>query len=152
MGLQWGLDCGVVCELIELCTVERRMGDEGAAPVVMFGVGGDSSPEFNPLMSLTRGSSHVLAHTWPTYQWQRQSALQYTYVGQCSSLARCGHAIGPVLRDADRVGIYPFNLELKLITGISLSYLIQICWLFFLNFSKIILLSSMTFLITHSIS
>jgi len=68
MGLQWGLDCGVVCELIELCTVERRMGGEGAAPVVMFGVDGDSPPEFNPLMSMTRGPSHVLAHTWPTYQ------------------------------------------------------------------------------------
>ena len=71
MGLQWGLDCGVVGELIELfelCTVERRMGDEGAAPVVMFGVGGDSPPEFNPLMSLTRGPSHILAHTWPTNQ------------------------------------------------------------------------------------
>ena len=70
MGLQWGLDCGVVGELIELfelCTVERRMGDEGAAPVVMFGVGGDSPLEFNPLMSLTHGPSHVLAHTWPTY-------------------------------------------------------------------------------------
>ena len=68
MGLQWGFDCGVVCELIELCTVERRMGAEGAAPVVMFGVRGNSPPEFNPLMSLTRGPSHVLAHTWPTYQ------------------------------------------------------------------------------------
>ena len=71
MGLQWGLDCGVVYELIELfklCTVERRMGDEGAALVVMSGVGGDSPPEFNPLMTLTRGTSHVLAHTWPTYQ------------------------------------------------------------------------------------
>ena len=42
--------------------------EEGAAPVVMFGVGGDSPPEFNPLMSLTHGPSHVLAHTWPTYQ------------------------------------------------------------------------------------
>ena len=71
MGLQWGLDCGVVGELIELFelyTVERRMGGEGAAPVVMFGVGGDNPPEFNPLMSLTRGPCHVLAHTWPTYQ------------------------------------------------------------------------------------
>jgi len=129
MGLQWGLDCGVVCELIklfELCTVERRMGGEGAAPVVMFGVGGDSPPEFNTLMSLTHGPSHVLAQTWPTYQRQRQSVVQYTYVGQCSSLARCGHAIGPVLWDADRVGIYPFNLELKFVTGISPSYLIQI--------------------------
>ena len=148
MGLQWGLNCGVVCELIELfelCTVERRMGDEGAAPVVMFGVGGDSPPEFNPLMSLMCGSSHVLAHTWPTYQWQWQSALQYTYVGHCSSLARCGHAIGLVLWDADRVGIYPFNLELKFVTGISPSYLIQIWWLFFLNFFKITLLSSMMF-------
>ena len=67
MGLQWGLDGVVVYELIELCTVERRMGDEGAAPVVMFGVGGDSPLEFNPLMSLTHGTSHVLAHTWPTY-------------------------------------------------------------------------------------
>ena len=71
MGLQWGLDCGVVGELIELfelCTVERRMGGQGVAPVVMFGVGGDHPPEFNPLMSLTRGPNHVLAHTWPTYQ------------------------------------------------------------------------------------
>ena len=117
-----------------------------------FGVGGDSPPEFNPLMSLTRGPSHVLAHTWPTYPWQRQSTIQHTYIGQCSSLARCGHAIGPILRGADRVGIYPFNLELKFVTGISPSYLIQIWWLFFLNFSKITLLSSMTFLITHSIS
>jgi len=127
--------------------------DEGAAAVlyVLSGLG-QLSWELNPLMSLTRGPSHVLAHTWPTYQWQRQSAIQYTYVGQCSSLARCGHAIGPVLWDADRVGIYPFNLELKFVTGISPSYLIQIWWLFFMNFSKITLLSSMTFLITHSIS
>ena len=97
------------------------MGGEGAAPIVMFGVGGDSPPEFNPLKSVTRGPSHVLAHTWPTYQLQRQSDVQYTYVvGQCSSLATCGHAIGPVLWDADRVGIYPFNLELQIVTGISL--------------------------------
>ena len=67
MGLQWGLDCGVVCELIKLCNVERQMGGEGVALVVMFGVGGDNPPEFNPLMSLTRGPG-VLAHTWPTYQ------------------------------------------------------------------------------------
>ena len=102
------------------------MGGEGAAPVVMFGVGGDSPPEFNTLMSLTHGPSHVLAQTWPTYQRQRKSAIQYTYVGQCSSLVKCGHAIGPVLWDADRVVIYPFNLELKFVTGISPSYLIQI--------------------------
>ena len=38
----------------------------------------------------------------------------------------CQHGIGPVLWDADRVGIYPFNLELKFVTGISPSYLIQI--------------------------
>ena len=38
----------------------------------------------------------------------------------------CQHAIGLVLWDADRVGIYPFNLELKFVTGISPSYLIQI--------------------------
>ena len=66
MRLQWGLDCAVVCKLIELCTIERQMGGEGAVPVVMFEVGGNSPPEFNPLMSLTRGPNHVLAHTWPT--------------------------------------------------------------------------------------
>ena len=38
----------------------------------------------------------------------------------------CQHAIGPVLWDEDRVGIYPFNLELKFVTGISPSYLIRI--------------------------
>ena len=36
----------------------------------------------------------------------------------------CQHAIGLVLWDADRVGIYPFNLELKFVTDISPSYLI----------------------------
>ena len=79
MGLQCGLDNGAVCDR-ESCTVQRRMGDEGAALVGMFGVGGDSPPELNTLMSLTRGPSHALAHTWPTNQ--------YTYVGQWSSLNR----------------------------------------------------------------
>ena len=53
--------------------------DEGAAAVlyVLSGLG-QSPRELNPLMSLTHGPSHVLAHTWLTNQ--------YTYVGQWSSL------------------------------------------------------------------
>ena len=66
MGLQWGLDCGVVCELIELfelCTVERRMGGEGAAPVVMFGVGGESVPEPTELSRLKCAGHHHKGNT-----------------------------------------------------------------------------------------
>ena len=56
-----------------------RVRDEWAAAVLYVWSGlGQSSLELNPLMSLTRGPSHVLARTWPTNQ--------YTYVGQWSSL------------------------------------------------------------------
>jgi len=41
-------------------------------------------------------------------------------------VTRWQHAIRQVLLDADRLGIYPFNLELKFVAGFSLSYLIQI--------------------------
>ena len=52
--------------------------------------------------------------------------------------------IGPVY-------ICPFNLELKFLTSISLSYLIQIGWFLFLNFSKITLFLLITFLMPEYI-
>ena len=70
MGLQWGLNCGVVCELIELfelCTIERRMRGEGVAPVVMFGVGGDSVAEPTELSRLKCAGHHHKDNTGSTH-------------------------------------------------------------------------------------
>ena len=57
-------------------------------------------------------------HNFGVWSWKRIDLVFILLIYGCQ------HAIGPVLWDADRVGIYPFNLELKFVNGISSSYLI----------------------------